>query len=159
MAENYSRSFQIVHFACHALVDPAQPIRSALVLSSDPSAGDDGFLQARELYSRRLEANLVILSACQSGRGRLETGEGILGLPRVFFYSGASSVITTLWPVGDAKAESFMARYYRRLAAGPSKAGALRDAKIEMIRSGATDPHEWAGFVLNGEPDRPISFH
>jgi CHAT domain-containing protein/Tfp pilus assembly protein PilF len=158
VAENFSRSFQVVHFACHAFVDSRQPVRSALVLTADPKTGDDGFLQVRELYNRRIEANLVVLSACQTGRGRLEAGEGILGLPRIFFYAGASSVITTLWPVGDANAQKIMAAFYRYLAGGDSKAGALQKAKIEMILSGSRDPHEWAGFVLNGEPDQPVLF-
>ena len=158
VAENYSRSFQVVHFACHAFVDSRQSIRSALVLAADPENGDDGFLQVRELYNRRIEANLVVLSACQTGRGRLEAGEGVLGLPRIFFYAGASSVITSLWPVGDANAEKIMALFYRRLAEGNSKAEALQKAKIEAIRSGSRDPHDWAGFILNGEPDQPIVF-
>jgi len=158
VAANYSRSFQIVHFACHAFVDAMQPVRSALVLSPNSKTGDNGFLQVLELYSRRLGANLVILSACQTGRGRMETGEGILGLPRIFFYAGASSVITTLWPVGDARAAIFMASFYRHLAAGYSKSGALQKTKIDMILSGSPNPHDWAGFVLNGEPDQPISF-
>ena len=158
VAANYSRSFQVIHFACHAFIDALQPFRSALVLSPDSKAGEDGFLQVLELYSHRIEANLVVLSACQTGRGRMETGEGILGLPRIFFYAGASSVITTLWPIGDAKAEKFMTSFYRHLAAGYSKSSALQITKIEMIKSGTMKPHDWAGFVLNGEPDQTISF-
>jgi len=158
VAANYSRSFQVIHFACHAFIDAMQPFRSALVLSPDSRAGDDGFLQVLELYSRRIEANLVVLSACQTGRGRMEIGEGILGLPRIFFYAGASSVLTALWPIGDAKAEKIMASFYRYLVEGYSKSSALQKAKIEMIKSGTMKPHDWAGFVLNGEPDQTISF-
>ena len=92
------------------------------------------------------------------GRLEIPDGEGILGLPRIFFYAGARSVVTALWPIGDAAAEKMMASFYSFLAKGYSKAEALQRAKIEAIRSGSRDPYVWAGFVLNGEPDQSIAF-
>ena len=152
-------NYQIIHFACHGFLDELQPIRSALVLTQGRKNAEDGFLQVRELYNLRLNANLVILSACETGKGTLEKGEGILGLPRIFFYSGARSVLSTLWSVNDKSTAFFMKRFYRYLAEGFSKAQALRLAKQEMIRSKYAHPYYWAGFVLNGEPDSRIDFH
>jgi CHAT domain-containing protein len=153
------KNYQIIHFACHGLLDEQQPIRSALVLSQDLKNEDDGFLQVRELYNLRLSSNLVILSACQTGKGAMEKGEGILGLPRIFFYSGARSVLSTLWPINDKSTASFMKKFYAYLAKGISKAQALRLAKQEMIHSKYSHPCYWAGYVLNGESDSSVNFH
>jgi CHAT domain-containing protein/tetratricopeptide (TPR) repeat protein len=153
------KNYQIIHFACHGLLDEQQPIRSALVLSQDLKNEDDGFLQVRELYNLRLSSNLVILSACQTGKGAMEKGEGILGLPRIFFYSGARSVLSTLWPINDKSTASFMKKFYAYLAKGISKAQALRLAKQEMIHSKYSHPYYWAGYVLNGESDSSVNFH
>jgi CHAT domain-containing protein/Tfp pilus assembly protein PilF len=153
------KNYQIIHFACHGLLDEQQPIRSALVLSQDLKNEDDGFLQVRELYNLRLSSNLVILSACQTGKGAMEKGEGILGLPRIFFYSGARSVLSTLWPINDKSTASFMKKFYAYLAKGISKALALRLAKQEMIHSKYSHPYYWAGYVLNGESDSSVNFH
>ena len=154
-----SRSYQIVHFACHGFIDDLRPIRSALILSQGNGTDEDGFLQVRELYNLRLSANLVILSACQTGRGTLEKGEGLLGLPRIFFHTGAASVISSLWAVNDQSTAFFMKKLYEKLARGYPKAEALALTKREMIPSRFGHPYFWAAFVLNGEPDSPIIFH
>ncbi len=143
--------YRIVHFACHGLLDEKVPFRSALVLSADKDDGEDGLLQAREIYSLRLDADLVVLSACQTGRGGLERGEGLLGLPRMFFYAGARSVISTLWPIGDRSTAFFMDGFYEHLSQGRNKAEALRLAKVRMLRSKYAHPFHWAAFVLNGD--------
>lgn len=155
----FSKNYQIIHFACHALIDENQPFRSALALSLDDGKEEDGFLQVRELYNLRLNANLVVLSACQTARGKMERGEGILGLTRMFFYSGANSVLSTLWPIDDKSTAYFMTRYYRHLADGRTIAEALRLTKLDMIRSNFSQPYFWAGFVLNGDGDIKIDFH
>ncbi len=151
-------NYQIIHFACHALLDENQPFRSALVLSQDNRREEDGFLQVRELYNLRLNANLVILSACQTGLGKLEKGEGMLGLTRMFFYSGANSVLSTLWPVTDKSTAFFMKKFYRWLAQGRNIAEALRLTKLEMIQSDFSNPYYWAGFILNGDCESRIDF-
>jgi CHAT domain-containing protein len=112
---------------------------------------EDGFLQVSEIYNLRLRSELVILSACQTARGRLENGEGILGLPRIFFYSGARSVLSTLWRIEDKSTARFMKYFYKYLTKGFDKSESLRLAKIKMIKSGYSHPFYWAGFVLNGE--------
>jgi len=143
--------YGIVHFACHGLLDEQVPFRSALVLSIDEDKKEDGFLQVREIYNLRFNAEMVVLSACQTGRGRLESGEGILGLPRIFFYAGAKSVISTLWPINDKSTSFLMRSLYEHLAKGESKSQAIRSAKINMLKSKYAHPFYWAAFVLNGD--------
>jgi CHAT domain-containing protein len=143
--------YQIIHFACHGFLDERAPLRSALVLTPDDNLEEDGFLQAREVYQLRLKADLVVLSACQTGRGRLENGEGILGLPRIFFYAGAGSTISSLWKISDRSAYLLMRDFYRFLAGGNDEAQAMRQAKLKMLRSKFSHPFYWAGFVLNGD--------
>lgn len=150
--------YQVVHFACHGFLDENQPFRSALVLSQDQEKEEDGFLQVRELYNLRLKANLVVLSACHSGRGKLEKGEGILGLTRMFFYSGSKSVLSTLWSVNDQSTSRFMKIYYRYLAKGQKIGEALRLTKLDMIQSKFSHAYYWAGFILNGDYDSIIDF-
>jgi CHAT domain-containing protein/Tfp pilus assembly protein PilF len=143
--------YRIVHFACHGLLDEKVPFRSALILSVGRNDGEDGILQAREIYNLRLDADLVVLSACQTGRGSLERGEGLLGLPRMFFYAGSKSVVSTLWPIGDRSTAYFMDGFYEYLSRGYGKAAALRFAKVRMLRSKYAHPFHWAAFVLNGD--------
>lgn len=152
-------NYQIIHFACHSFLDELHPIRSALVLSQDREKSNDGILQVRELYNMKLKANIVILSACQTGKGALEKGEGILGLNRVFFYSGARSVLSTLWSVDDESPSYFMDVYYKYLFEGYSNTQALRLAKINMINSNFSHPFYWASFVLSGESKIIIKFY
>jgi CHAT domain-containing protein/Tfp pilus assembly protein PilF len=149
--------YQIIHFACHGFQDEKLPFRSALVLSLDGDVEEDGFLQVREIYDLQLNADLVVLSACQTGRGKLENGEGILGLPRVFFYAGARSTISTLWKINDKSTSDLMRYFYRYLSQGNDKAQALRLAKIKMIGSKFSHPFFWAGFVLNGDFNSRLS--
>jgi len=154
--------YQIVHFACHGLLDEKVPFRSALVLSKDERGEEDGFLQVREIYNLRMNADLVVLSACQTGKGSLERGEGLLGLPRIFFYAGSKAVVSALWPIGDRSTAGFMDKFYGFLSGSYSKTAALRLAKLRMIRSEFSHPFYWAAFVLNGDlspvfPDQPVS--
>ena len=152
---NSLADYRIIHFACHGFLDENAPQRSALVLSLDDDLEEDGFLQAREIYELRLNADLVVLSACQTGRGRLENGEGILGLPRMFFYAGARSTISSLWKISDRSTSTLMQHFYRLLATGAGKAQALREAKLRMLRSKLSHPFYWAGFILHGDYRTP----
>ncbi len=143
--------YQIIHFACHGFQDEKYPLRSALVLSLDDNSDEDGFLQGREIYHLRLNADLVVLSACQTARGRLENAEGVLGLPRVFFYAGAKSTISSLWKVNDRSTSELMRHFYGFLTEGKSKAQALRLAKLRLLNSKFEHPFYWAGFILSGD--------
>jgi CHAT domain-containing protein/Tfp pilus assembly protein PilF len=144
--------YQIIHFACHGFLDENFPLRSALVLSPDGLGEEDGFLQAREVYDLKMNADLVVLSACQTAGRSLENSEGILGLPRTFFYAGARSVLSSLWLINDKTTASFMGDFYEFLVQGRGKSNALRMAKIRMLRSPHSHPSYWGGFVLYGDP-------
>jgi CHAT domain-containing protein len=143
--------YQILHFACHGVIDEDVPFRSALLLSNQGAPNDDGFLQAREIYTLKMNADLVVLSACRTGKGKLEKGEGVLGLARVFFYAGSKSVISTLWAIEDRSTAEFMNEFYGFLVKGCGKAEALRLAKIGMLTKSYKHPFYWASFILNGD--------
>ncbi len=151
-------NYKIIHFACHALLDEEFPSRSALILAIDDDMNEDGFLQVREIYNLKLNADLVVLSACQTGRGRLEKGEGILGFPRIFFYIGARSVVLSLWKINDKSTSVFMNYFYYYLSQRNEKTQALRKAKLKMLESKFNHPFYWAAYILNGDFNTPIIF-
>ncbi|MGA2532803.1 MAG: CHAT domain-containing tetratricopeptide repeat protein [Candidatus Aminicenantales bacterium] len=143
--------YDVIHFACHGQLDEKYPFRSALVLSSDQNQEEDGLLQVREIYGLRMNAGLVVLSACHSGNGTVERGEGLFGLARTFFYAGARAVLSSIWSVNDRSTAVFMEDFYKGLVRGQDKIAALRMTKLKMLRSGHSHPYYWAGFVLNGD--------
>jgi CHAT domain-containing protein len=143
--------YRIVHFACHAFSDESFPLRSALVFSLEDEGEEDGFFQVLEMYRFRLNAELTVLSACQTGKGKNIQNEGVLGLPRVFFYMGSRSVISTLWRIDDKATSQFMGYFYEYYARGKSKSQALQLAKKKMMKSRYSHPFYWGAFVLTGE--------
>ncbi len=143
--------YKIIHFACHGFVDENYPFRSALVLTPEPKQGEDGFLQAREIFNLNLDADLVVLSSCQSAKGPLERGEGILGLNRVFFTCGARNVLSSLWAINDRSTAELMGYFYKYLIEGYGIAKALKLAKIDMLHTRYKHPFYWAGFILYGD--------
>ncbi len=149
--------YRVLHFASHALIDDKKPVRSAILLALDEDPAEDGLLQTREIYNLKINANLVILSACQTGLGQFIRGEGIEGLNRAFFYSGASSVLISLWSVNDQATSRLMFEFYRSLRIPKTPIQALREAKIEMIHSRTiSHPFYWAGFIITGDADSKI---
>jgi len=164
-ARSIGKSADIVHFACHALVDENHPLESALILTIPEKPGEEaqnGLLQAWEIIeSMRLDAGLVVLSACRTALGREMAGEGIVGLTRAFQFAGAHAVVASLWPVADRSTAVLMERFYEYLAKGLSVDEALRSAQIELaskpvqINSNETDdfshPYFWAAFQLSGD--------
>ncbi len=153
------KKYKIIHFATHGFIDDVKPSRSAVILTLDNDPKEDGFLQMREIFNLDLDAELVTLSACQTGLGKLIKGEGIVGLSRAFFYAGASSVLMSLWTVNDHAAAQFMERFYYHLKNAKPKAKALRKVKLEMLRSKTvlSHPYYWAGFILSGESTGKIT--
>ena len=115
---------------------------------------EDGLLQVYEIFNLRLNADLVVLSACETGLGKEVKGEGLIGLTRAFMYAGAPSLVVSLWKVQDLSTAELMVGFYRSLKNGSlSKAEALRQAQLELIRKGQlAHPYYWAGFVLMGQP-------
>jgi CHAT domain-containing protein/tetratricopeptide (TPR) repeat protein len=145
--------FQVLHFAVHGLLSTTYPERSALVFQADPASGEDGLLQAREISQLRLNADLVTLSACDTGSGKIKGQEGVAALVRPFIIAGAKSVVANLWQADDEFTLALMREFYRRLATGANKATALRDAKLELIKKFGSQapPLLWAGFIIVGE--------
>lgn len=148
------RSATQVHFATHGLICESRPERSALVLAGTTDS-EDGLLQLREVFDLHLSADLVVLSACDTGLGRNMEGEGIVGLARGFLYAGAASVVVSLWQVADRSTAELMVDFYRELengGSGADKAEALRTAKRAMIARGGARAHPfyWAPFILIG---------
>jgi CHAT domain-containing protein len=148
--------YKIIHFATHGLLDEDVAGRSGLVLTLDDDPAEDGFYQVREIYNTRLNADLVVLSACQTGKGKLEKGEGVSGLSRAFLYAGAESVVVSLWNINDKSTALFMNHFYNYLTRGEPKVQALRLAKLKMQQSKYSHPYHWAAFVLIGDFDTPI---
>lgn len=145
-------SYRRLHFATHGVVDEQIPARSGLLLAPG-GPEEDGVLQLNEIFNLDLDAELVTLSACQTGLGKLVTGEGVVGLTRAFLYAGAARVAVSLWEVDDLATGRLMESFYRRMKAGERPAEALRQAKLEMLRAEPTawrNPYFWAPFVLVG---------
>ena len=149
-------NYKIIHLAMHGFFDEKNPSRSSLVFGIDNKMKDDGLLQVREIYNLKLNADLVVLSACNTGRGKLEKGEGVSGLYRAFLNAGAKSVIMSLWTINDKATAEFMGYFYKNLIAGYSKVKALYRTKIKMLNTRYNHPYYWAAFVLNGESKSAI---
>jgi CHAT domain-containing protein/Tfp pilus assembly protein PilF len=140
-----------LHFATHAQIDERHPEYSALVLAE--RSGEDGLLQMREIFSLKLSADLAVLSACQTARGKKVAGEGLVGLTRAFFYAGVPSLVVSLWNVVDGPTPDLMLEFYKNLDRQPTKVKALQISKLSMIERGTySHPSYWAPFILLGEP-------
>jgi len=148
--------YRIVHFATHGMLNNIHPELSGVVLSLVDEAGQpqDGFLRLQDIYNLKLSAELVALSACQTGLGKEIKGEGLIGLTRGFMYAGAPRVVASLWKVDDRATSELMKRFYQGML-GPealSPAGALRQAQLSIWKEKQwRAPYYWAGFVLQGE--------
>jgi CHAT domain-containing protein len=142
--------FNVIHLALHGYVDPEFPDRSALIFAPESPPLNDGLLQVREIRELQLDAGLVTLSACNTGVGPVSE-EGVANIVNAFIEAGARSVVSTLWELEDHATARLMTAFYAHLAHPEGKAEALRQAQLEMLRSGAP-PYYWAGFELAGEP-------
>jgi CHAT domain-containing protein/tetratricopeptide (TPR) repeat protein len=147
--------YRIIHFATHGVLDSEHPELSGLLLSRFDRRGRarEGFLRLDDIYNLNLPAELVVLSACNTGLGKDVRGEGLVGLVRGFMYAGSARVVASLWKVDDDATEELMARFYREMLSGKrSPAGALREAQVAMWRGRRWHaPYYWAAFVLQGE--------
>jgi tetratricopeptide (TPR) repeat protein len=144
----------ILHLSTHGFYDARSPLFSYVLLTS--GAGEDGRLDVYEIYNRGLDlqnADLVVLSACQTSRGELSRGDEIVSLNRALIYAGTPSVMTSLWSVDDVSTRELMERFYTHLQEGMSKAGALRAAQMELVAEGTyAHPYYWAAFGVTGDP-------
>jgi CHAT domain-containing protein len=150
--------FKIIHIAAHGFADTQFPERSGLVLGVDPTSHDDGLLQVREIIRLRFNADLVTLSACNTGIGKLQGEEGVTNLVEAFLVSGARSVVASLWSADDIYTLALMERFYTHIAEGQDKASALRQAKLDLLAKYGREvpPYYWGAFVLVGDGGSPI---
>ena len=151
-----SQKAELIHIATHAIIDNAEPMFSRLLFTpagkDDP---DDGLLYAYELFNLKLKSKLVILSACNTGCGKLNRGEGIMSIARGFMYAGCPSIIMSLWQIDDQSTVDLMNTFYRQLAKKKSKDEALREAKLKYLENAdaiKSNPLYWAGFISLGDP-------
>jgi len=148
--------FRFVHIAAHGLIDEEQPELSSIVLA--PGGGEDGLLELTEIYDLPLRnADLTVLSACQTALGQQVSGEGIVGLVRGFLAAGSQNVMASLWSVSDHSTRLLMAHFYQRLKQGASLVAALHQAQRAGARGelgvAYAHPFYWAPFGLHGRGD------
>src|SRR5205807_2307352 len=145
--------FKVIHLAVHALEDTEIPERAALVLGRGAHSHEDGLLQAREITALRLNAELVTLSACDTGVGALQGEAGVSTLEEAFLTAGARSVVASLWSADDTYTTALMTSFYRHLARNEDKAMALQSAKLDMLNQFGWEvgPFYWGAFVLTGD--------
>ena len=149
-------NFRVIHLAVHGVASTQFPNRAALIFG--PAAGEDGLLQVREIQDLAFSAELVTLSACETGYGTLLGQEGIASLERAFLLAGAKAVIASVWTVDDTYTVALMKRLYQHLVDGEDKGTALREAKLDLLKQfgGQAFPVYWAGFTLVGDGSTAI---
>ncbi len=146
------KNYSLVHLATHGIVDEENPDLSRIFLQNDSQA-EDGNLYSGEIYNLHLNANLVTLSACQTGLGKISKGEGVIGLSRALVYAGAKNIIVSFWSVADESTSELMTGFYQTLLQGnnTSFADGLKEAKLDLIvKEKYAAPYYWAPFILIG---------
>jgi CHAT domain-containing protein len=147
-AMSLSPNFDILHFAAHGELREDAPLESGLLLAKEGE--HNGKLTVSEIFSLNLKADLVVLSACETGLGKISSGDEIIGLTRAFIYAGTPSVITTLWKVNDRASYELMREFYTNLKT-MTKSEALRQAQLKTMKE-FPQPFFWAAYGLTGEP-------
>lgn len=146
--------YNILHFAMHTLINNAEPMLSKLVFYQNNDSTEDGMLNTYELFSMNLNAKLAVLSACNTGSGKLIKGEGIMNLARGFIYAGVPSIVMTMWSVEDQTSATIVKKFYHYLDKGMPKDQALRQAKLDLLNEGDmlhAHPYYWAAYVSIGD--------
>jgi CHAT domain-containing protein len=150
-------SYRVVHLATHGVLDNASPLYSHLVLAPSGRAGgdDDGLLEAWEIMNTPLTADLVVLSACETARGRIAAGEGVIGLMWSVFVAGSPATLVSQWQVDSASSTALMVAFHREWNGGSrhmSKSRALQQASLQVLHTrGFSHPFYWDGFILAGD--------
>lgn len=146
--------YAIIHLAMHGILNTQYPILSSMAFTENKDSLEDNFLEAHEISRLSLQAELVVLSACETGYGKFKQGEGVLSLARSFMYSGVPSMVVSLWQVNDGSTAIIMQLFYQNLQAGMNKAEALNRAKlayIEQATGASAHPAFWAPFIQLGD--------
>lgn len=152
--------YNVLHLAMHTLVNNSQPMLSKLVFYQNNDTVEDGMLNTYELFSMDLNAGLAVLSACNTGSGKLLKGEGIMNLARGFIFAGVPSIVMTMWSVDDRSSARIVKKFYEYLEDGMSKDEALRQAKLDLLAEGdplRSHPFYWAAYVNVGD-NSPMQF-
>src|SRR5579859_3753970 len=152
--KNEAPKYDVLHLASHGVFDNTSPMYSHLVLSDGGTGDDDGLLEAWEFINLNLKARLVVLSACETARGKVSGGEGLIGMSWAFFVAGSPSLVASQWKVDSASTTELMLRFHRGLQGVHStpKARALQQAALQVMKKPAYHhPYYWAGFVLIGD--------
>ncbi len=153
LKSNIIWNYRFIHIATHGVINEEKPKLSAIIFAApENDSSEDGVLYSGEIYNLRLNADLVVLSACETGLGTIVKGEGILGFTRGFMYAGAQNLLVSLWQVADKSTAELMIQFYRNIFKKQSYPSALRNAKLAMIKNGKyAHPVEWSPFVLTGK--------
>lgn len=158
--KNQSQDYSILHLSMHGIVDNVNPLLSSLVFTPEADTIENGLLEAWEIYNLVLNADLVVLSSCNTGYGKLEKSEGVMSLSRAFAHAGVPSAIMALWQVPDQSTSEIMVHFYQNLKEGQTKSSALRNAKKTYLENTIVaqqrHPFYWAGLVLTGD-DEPLN--
>jgi CHAT domain-containing protein len=150
--------FQVLHLAMHSIMDDVNPLFSRLLFTQKQHEIEGNELYANDLYNMRLPTEMVVLSACNTGNGKLRRGEGVMSLSRAFTYTGVPSTVMSLWKAPDESTRTLMLTFYQNLKMGMNKDVALQKAKLSQLASSdasSTNPFFWAGFVASGDM-RPL---
>lgn len=149
-----SASYGLIHLATHAIVDEKTPESARLIFSNANDTINDGYLYPHEIYNLRLNAQLVTLSACNTGFGKIRKGEGVMSLSRAFAYAGVPATVVSLWPASDKSTPELMKYFYQNLKDGQAKDLALGNARRAYLKNAtgkSKHPFYWGGFVLIGD--------
>lgn len=153
--KNLAKKYNILHLSMHGEINQENPLYSQLIFSKDSSKKEDGFLTAAELYNLQFDAGLVVLSACNTGVGKLKRGEGLMSLARAFAFAGCPSSVMSLWKVSDESSAKIMFNFYNNLSKSKPKDFSLQQAKLDYLKEIQdplfAHPYFWAGFVAIGD--------
>lgn len=145
-------SYRFLHIATHGFADEKNPALSGLIFSTpDSSSEEDGVLHAEEMFNLKVNADIAVLSSCESGIGKLYKGEGMLAITRGFLHAGVSNLVFSLWKVSDKQTCALMVEFYRNVLKGKKYQNSLRQAKLKMLEDkNSAIPYYWSSFVLVG---------
>jgi CHAT domain-containing protein len=154
--KKHASDYNVLHLAMHTIMRDDNPLYSMLAFTNVDTGDsiEDNKLYAYEIYNLKLNAQMAVLSSCNSGFGKMQKGEGMMSLARGFIYAGCPSIIMTLWQVADKSSSELMTSFYKYLKRGKSKQEAMRLAKIDYLESAddlTSNPYFWSGFVVLGD--------
>lgn len=153
-----AKNYKVLHLALHGEIDDTEPMNSKLIFSQGKDSLEDNYLHAFELYNTELNADLAVLSACNTGGGKIEKGEGIMSLGRAFSYAGCKSLLLSQWELSDVTTPQIMKSFYQNLQNGNTKSEALRNAKLDYLKNAdnpSANPYYWGALIQLGN-DEPI---